>query len=151
MLSSLYRSSAPSSARRSCFALEMRASSTRPITWVVITAAINPMMMTTTMISIRVKPRCLEMRPGVILDTWLDEQAPIIAKDSMQPVTADTYRARLLRSLNCDGWYGFALLESLVLLLLPLAGDDALRELLRYERYVIRDGQLWRLLTAHLV
>jgi rhomboid family GlyGly-CTERM serine protease len=66
-------------------------------------------------------------------------------------VTADTSRAPLLRSLNCDGWYGFALLLCLALLLVPLAGDDALRELWRYERYVIRDGQWWRLVTAHLV
>jgi rhomboid family GlyGly-CTERM serine protease len=66
-------------------------------------------------------------------------------------VTADTYRMRVLRSLNCDGWYGFALLLCLALLLLPLAGDDALREAWRYERNVIRGGQWWRFLTAHVV
>jgi rhomboid family GlyGly-CTERM serine protease len=65
-------------------------------------------------------------------------------------VTADTSRTPLLRSLNCDGWYGFALLLCLALLLLPLAGDDALREGLRYERNVM-PGQWWRFVTAHLV
>jgi rhomboid family GlyGly-CTERM serine protease len=43
------------------------------------------------------------------------------------------------------------LLLCLGLLLAPLAGDDALREVWRYERNVIRDGQWWRLITAHVV
>lgn len=66
-------------------------------------------------------------------------------------MTPGNSRPALLRSLNCDGWYGFALLLCLALLLVPLAGDDALRAAWRYERYVIQAGQWWRLVTAHLV
>jgi rhomboid family GlyGly-CTERM serine protease len=55
------------------------------------------------------------------------------------------------KSLNCDGRRGFALLGCAALLLLPSFGGAPLRNLLRYDRTAIAHGQLWRLLTAHLV
>lgn len=56
-----------------------------------------------------------------------------------------------LRSLNCDGRRGLALLLACVLLVLPtLAGDDG-QTLLRYQRSALAAGQWWRLLSAHLV
>jgi rhomboid family GlyGly-CTERM serine protease len=55
------------------------------------------------------------------------------------------------KSLNCDGRPGFALLGCAALLLLPSFGGAPLRNLLRYDRTAIAHGQLWRLLTAHLV
>lgn len=58
---------------------------------------------------------------------------------------------RLARSLNCDAGYGLALLAGVLVLLLPLAGGDALRLLWRYERDAVGLGQWWRLLGAHLV
>lgn len=59
-------------------------------------------------------------------------------------------QARFLRSFNCDGWHGFALLACLVALLAPLAGGEQLREAWRYERVEVAAGQWWRFLTAHL-
>ena len=50
--------SAVSMAWMSCRALETRAWSTLPISCGTMTAASRPMMTTTTMISMRVKPRC---------------------------------------------------------------------------------------------
>src|SRR3982074_1911232 len=58
---------------------------------------------------------------------------------------------RLLKSLNCDGKRGFALLATCALLLLPVLAGDAGREALRYDRTALAAGQWWRLLTAHFV
>jgi len=58
---------------------------------------------------------------------------------------------RLLKSLNCDGKRGFALLATCGLLLLPVLAGDAGREALRYDRTALAAGQWWRLLTAHIV
>src|ERR1700751_5599577 len=56
-----------------------------------------------------------------------------------------------LRSLNCDGRRGVALLLiSGLLLLLTLTGEPG-RALLRYDRSALAAGQWWRLLSAHLV
>jgi rhomboid family GlyGly-CTERM serine protease len=66
-------------------------------------------------------------------------------------VTADTSRQPLLRSLNCDGLYGVALLVALMSLLVPLAGGQWLSDFWRYDRLAIAGGQWWRLATAHVV
>ena len=58
---------------------------------------------------------------------------------------------RLLKSLNCDGKLGIALLAACGLLLLPVLAGDAGREALRYDRAALAAGQEWRLLTAHFV
>lgn len=58
---------------------------------------------------------------------------------------------RLLLSLNCDGRRGVWLLFLWLLLVLPVAGGTGLRDALRYERAAVLDGEVWRLLTAHLV
>jgi rhomboid family GlyGly-CTERM serine protease len=58
---------------------------------------------------------------------------------------------RLLSSLNCDGMRGVALLATCCLLLLPEVAGDAGRDALRYDRTAIGAGQIWRLLTAHVV
>jgi rhomboid family GlyGly-CTERM serine protease len=66
----------------------------------------------------------------------------------LQPVTRVRER---LESLNCDGAAGLALvLVCLLLLLLVLTGEGG-RLALRYERTALAGGQLWRLLSAHLV
>jgi rhomboid family GlyGly-CTERM serine protease len=67
---------------------------------------------------------------------------------SLGPVK--TFR-RVLASLNCDGKYGLGLLLACAVLLLPELGGDAGRVLLRYDRAGLAAGQLWRLLTAHIV
>jgi rhomboid family GlyGly-CTERM serine protease len=56
-----------------------------------------------------------------------------------------------LKSLNCDGPWGFALLAACLLLLLPTALGEPGRLLLRYDRGALMQGQWWRLLTAHVV
>lgn len=57
----------------------------------------------------------------------------------------------LLRSLDCDGAAGVALLATcLVLLAVALAGDPV-RELLRYDRAGLAAGEWWRLAGAHVV
>jgi rhomboid family GlyGly-CTERM serine protease len=56
-----------------------------------------------------------------------------------------------LRSLNCDGRRGLALLGAALLLLLPAVAGDGGQAWLRYERGALAQGQWWRLLTAHLV
>src|SRR5512136_1527539 len=58
---------------------------------------------------------------------------------------------RLLRSLNCDGNFGIALLVTCALLVLPTASGEPGRRLLRYDRVALADGEVWRLVTAHLV
>jgi rhomboid family GlyGly-CTERM serine protease len=75
----------------------------------------------------------------------------MISKDQAIPVTARTARSGWLRSFNCDGVHGLALLACLALLLLPLAGGDGLRGAWRYERAAVGAGEWWRLATAHLV
>ena len=56
-----------------------------------------------------------------------------------------------LRSLNCDGRRGLALLGGVLLLLLPTVAGDGGQAWLRYDRGALAQGQWWRLLTAHLV
>jgi rhomboid family GlyGly-CTERM serine protease len=69
-----------------------------------------------------------------------------------QPVNGIRRSAqRLLKSLNCDGPWGWALLASCAMLLLPVLAGDAGREALRYDRTALAAGQWWRLLTAHIV
>jgi rhomboid family GlyGly-CTERM serine protease len=55
------------------------------------------------------------------------------------------------RSLNCDGRYGLGLVVAAALLLLPLAGGEALKLAWRYEREAVAAGQWWRLFTGHFV
>ena len=57
----------------------------------------------------------------------------------------------ILKSLNCDGRWGLALLAACALLLLPSLTGEAGRLALRYDRAALASGQLWRLLTGHLV
>ena len=57
----------------------------------------------------------------------------------------------VLRSLNCDGRRGLALLLACVLLVLPSLAGEGGQALLRYERNALAQGQWWRLLSAHLV
>jgi rhomboid family GlyGly-CTERM serine protease len=57
----------------------------------------------------------------------------------------------LMKSLNCDARYGWALLLLCALLLLPCIAGDAGRLALRYDRSAIAAGQWWRLLTGHWV
>jgi rhomboid family GlyGly-CTERM serine protease len=59
--------------------------------------------------------------------------------------------ARVLRSLNGDGNYGRTLLAACALLLLLTAAGEAGRTWLRYDRVALVHGELWRLVTAHLV
>lgn len=58
---------------------------------------------------------------------------------------------RLLKSLNCDGRLGWALLAGCAVLLLPTLAGDAGREALRYDRTGMAAGEWWRLLTGHFV
>lgn len=65
-----------------------------------------------------------------------------------RPVNRTT---RVLRSLNCDAGYGWALLAAcLLLLLLALAGETG-RTWLRYDREALANGELWRLMSGHFV
>lgn len=66
-------------------------------------------------------------------------------------MTTASFRPAFLRSLNCDGGHGLALLASLALLLVPLAGGAELTAWLRYTRSGLGDAQWWRLLSAHIV
>ena len=56
-----------------------------------------------------------------------------------------------LKSLNCDGPWGVALLAACLLLLLPAVLGEPGRVLLRYDRGALLQGEWWRLLTAHVV
>ena len=58
---------------------------------------------------------------------------------------------RLLQSLNCDGRYGLALLAACALLILPELAGEAGKIAWRYDRAGLAAGQLWRLITAHIV
>jgi rhomboid family GlyGly-CTERM serine protease len=57
----------------------------------------------------------------------------------------------VLRSLNGDRGYGFALLAVCALLALPLPGGETVRDALSFDRAGIEAGQWWRLLSAHFV
>jgi rhomboid family GlyGly-CTERM serine protease len=57
----------------------------------------------------------------------------------------------MLRALNCDSAYGRALLAACALLLLITLTGETGRALLRYDREALAHGELWRLVTAHLV
>lgn len=56
-----------------------------------------------------------------------------------------------LQSANCDGRYGRTLAIAMAVLLLPCAGGESARLWMRYERAGLLRGQLWRLVSAHLV
>jgi rhomboid family GlyGly-CTERM serine protease len=56
-----------------------------------------------------------------------------------------------LSSLNCDGTWGYALLAVCAALLLPELAGEAGRAALRYDRAGLEAGELWRLVTAHIV
>ena len=56
-----------------------------------------------------------------------------------------------LRSLNCDRYYGIALLGVCALLALPEIVGEPARQALSYDRGALAAGEWWRLLTAHFV
>src|SRR6187549_3884829 len=56
-----------------------------------------------------------------------------------------------LRSLNCDRYYGFALLGVCALLTLPEIVGEPARQAMSYDRGALAGGEWWRLLTAHFV
>jgi rhomboid family GlyGly-CTERM serine protease len=56
-----------------------------------------------------------------------------------------------LRSLNCDRYYGFALLGVCALLALPEIVGEPARQAMSYDRGALAGGEWWRLLTAHFV
>jgi rhomboid family GlyGly-CTERM serine protease len=56
-----------------------------------------------------------------------------------------------MKSLNCDGRYGWLLVGLCVLLLLPSIAGEAGRLALRYDRGALAAGEWWRLLTGHWV
>lgn len=60
-------------------------------------------------------------------------------------------RHDLLKSLNCDGRLGMALLAALAVPWLLFAGGPAWTDALRYERAALEGGQCWRLISAHWV
>src|SRR4051812_24588312 len=57
----------------------------------------------------------------------------------------------VLKSLNCDRAYGWALVGCCAVLLLPESGGEPLRQALQYDRAALAAGQWWRVLTAHFV
>jgi rhomboid family GlyGly-CTERM serine protease len=69
----------------------------------------------------------------------------------MKITRTDTASQSLIRSANCDGRYGAALLAALVLLLGLCTLGEKGRVALRYQRELLAHGQWWRLLSAHLV
>ena len=56
-----------------------------------------------------------------------------------------------LKSLNCDGLWGLALLAVCAVLLLLAAGGEGVRAPARYDRIAIAGGEWYRLATAHIV
>jgi rhomboid family GlyGly-CTERM serine protease len=56
-----------------------------------------------------------------------------------------------LKSLNCDGARGLALVGTCLAILLPTLWGEPGRRLLRYDRTALAGGQWWRLVSAHLV
>jgi rhomboid family GlyGly-CTERM serine protease len=62
----------------------------------------------------------------------------------------DRFRSTL-KSLNCDGGWGLALIGAVTLLLAIELGGDAARLALRYQRSAITAGEWWRLVTGHFV
>jgi len=62
----------------------------------------------------------------------------------------DRFRS-VLKSLNCDGGWGLALIGAITLLLASELGGDAARLALRYQRSAIAAGEWWRLVTGHFV
>jgi len=56
-----------------------------------------------------------------------------------------------LKSLNCDGRRGVALLTVGVLLILPTLAGERAWAVLRYDRAALAAGQWWRLASAHVV
>lgn len=59
--------------------------------------------------------------------------------------------ARTLRALNYDSRYGWALLALCALLVLITLSGEPGRHWLRYDRAALAGGELWRLVTGHLV
>ena len=57
----------------------------------------------------------------------------------------------ILRSLNCDRAYGWALLALIALLAGLELGGDPWRDALSYDRAALAGGQWWRLISAHFV
>jgi rhomboid family GlyGly-CTERM serine protease len=58
---------------------------------------------------------------------------------------------RLAKSLNCDGYRGWALLGVCATLLLIQTGGSSAEWLLRYDRQQLLAGQWWRLLSGHVI
>jgi len=69
----------------------------------------------------------------------------------MNATRTDSGSQSWLRSANCDGHYGAALLAVLSVLLGLCAAGERGREALRYQREALAHGQWWRLLSAHWV
>ena len=59
--------------------------------------------------------------------------------------------ARILRSLNGDRGYGFALLGVCALLAVPEVFGESARQAMAFDRSALAEGQWWRFLTAHFV
>jgi rhomboid family GlyGly-CTERM serine protease len=57
----------------------------------------------------------------------------------------------ILKSLNGDRAYGWALIGACLVLALPELGGETLRNALSYDRAALAQGQWWRILTAHFV
>jgi len=57
----------------------------------------------------------------------------------------------VLKSLNCDRAYGWALLGACALLALPELAGESLRNAWSYQRTALAAGEWWRALTAHFV
>lgn len=90
-------------------------------------------------------------RESYCLPVDVEPNPRIITKEPAVPVTSASFPKALLRSVNCDGSHGLALLAALAVLLLPLAGGEGLASLLRYTRPGLAEGQWWRVATAHIV
>ena len=55
----------------------------------------------------------------------------------MSPAKPADQFTRVLKSLNCDGWWGFTLLMICALLVLAELGGEHARALLRYDRTAV--------------